>query len=255
MASQERFGYKWEHHPEIFLAQHKEQFEKWIAPLRASDFRGKKVLDVGCGNGRNAYFFLAEGAHVTAFDYDRRALAACARNLAQFRNKEILFMSVYDMAWKDKFDLAFSIGVVHHLENQPLAVRKMVEAVKPGGKVLVWLYGREHNWWVVYLISPLRFFTSRLPLPVTNLFSYLFSVPLFLYAHFLPQRTPYMRQLGHFRFRHIHEIVFDHLLPRIAKYYSRSNAIRLLAGAGLEKALAFQVNENSWTVIGTRAGP
>lgn len=254
MASQERFGYKWNRHSDFFwnLGEHRVQFEKWIAPLRAGDFRGRKVLDVGCGIGRNAYFFLEGGARVTAFDYDHRTLRACERNLSRFRRKDVLFLSVYDMPWKGRFDLSFSIGVIHHLENQPLAVRKMVEVTKPGGKVLVWLYGRENNWWVVYIISPLRFLTSRLPLPVTNFLSYLLSVPLFLYAHFLPQRTPYMRQLGRFSFDHIHEIVFDHLLPRIAKYYGRGAAIRLLVGAGLEKVQAFPVNENSWTVIGTR---
>jgi SAM-dependent methyltransferase len=252
MASQDRFGYKWKQHPEIFPEQHRVQFEKWIFPLKAKDFKGKKVLDLGCGIGRNAYFFLKEGANVTAFDYDRRTLEACRKNLEGFKNKEIIYMSAYDMGWKDKFDLSFAIGVIHHLGNQPLAVKKMAEATKKGGKVLVWLYGRENNWWIVYIISPIRFFTSRLPLPVTNIISYFFSVPLFLYTHIIPQGSPYMRQLGTFKFRHIHEIVFDHLLPRIAKYYRKGQAVRLLQNAGLADVQAFPVNKNSWTVIGTK---
>jgi SAM-dependent methyltransferase len=251
MASQERFGFKWDRHPEIF-SQHRLQFEKWMYPLKASDFKGKKVLDVGCGIGRNAYFFLEEGANVTAFDYDQRTLDACKKNLAGFDNKEILYLSVYDMDWKNKFDLSFAIGTVHHLANQPMATKKMVDATKKGGKVLLWLYGRENNWWIVYIISPIRFFTSRLPLPITDLISYFFSVPLYVFTHLIPQRSPYLKQLSCFKFKHIHEIVFDHLLPRIAKYYTKGWAIKLLEQAGLSDVSAYHVNNNSWTVIGTK---
>lgn len=49
--------------------------------LRGRIAPGKRILDAGCGRGRNLVFFLREGYEVLAFDPDPAALAA-ARSLA-----------------------------------------------------------------------------------------------------------------------------------------------------------------------------
>jgi len=41
-----------------------------------------------------------------------------------------------------------SIGVIHHLKNPVGAVLEMVKAIKPGGKLLIWLYGYKNNEWL-----------------------------------------------------------------------------------------------------------
>jgi hypothetical protein len=46
--------------------------------------------------------------------------------------------------------------------------------------------------------------------------------------------------------------VFDHMIPRIALYYTRAEAEALLARAGLTDIRCTWVNENSWSVIGRR---
>ena len=46
--------------------------------------------------------------------------------------------------------------------------------------------------------------------------------------------------------------MFDHMIPRIALYYSRSEAEALLARAGLAEIRSTWVNENSWSVIGRK---
>ena len=253
MASQERFGFKWTTCPQLFLDDtYQEHVHRWLTPLEFKDFKGKTVLDAGCGPGRISYFLLKAGARVTAFDYDPRTVELCRRNLELFPHKEIQYLSIYDIPWKNCFDIAISTGVIHHLKDQPLAVKKLVEATKPGGSVLVWLYGREHNGWIIYFINPIRFITSRLPITWTSFISYFFSVALYCRSHYLPSRSPYMELLKKCNFSRIHELVFDHLLPRIAKYYRKDEAIELLKNAGLENVQVYPVNNNSWSVIGTK---
>ena len=43
--------------------------------LRIPDFSGMKILDVGCGEGKNAYALSSLGAEVTAIDCSEPALA------------------------------------------------------------------------------------------------------------------------------------------------------------------------------------
>ena len=77
---------------------------------------------------------------------------------------QVLRASVYELSFEDHFDLAFSIGVIHHLQDPGRALQRMARAVKPGGRVLIWVYGRENNGWLVSVLNPLRrMLFSRLP--------------------------------------------------------------------------------------------
>ncbi len=250
--STDRFGYEWSNYTEI-IPEYELQFLKWVAPLTKEDFKDKAVLDGGCGIGRNSYWPLTYGASaVTAFDFDTRTVEVARKNLSNYPNATIEYNSLYEIPYENKFDIAFSIGVIHHLEFPRRAVKNLVRAVKPGGKVLIWVYGYESNEWIVRYINPIRLVTSKLPIWVTHLLSNLFTIPLYLYVKLIPQRHAYMKQIAKFKFWHIRSIVFDQLLPKIANYWKREEAMALFDGLSVRDVTAYQVNENSWTVIGTK---
>lgn len=48
------FGYEWHRFPEMYN-EWERQFLDYMQPHGPEFFRGKKVLDAGCGNGRFAY--------------------------------------------------------------------------------------------------------------------------------------------------------------------------------------------------------
>ena len=51
-----------------------------------------KILDAGCGMGRNSYWCLKHGAkEVTAFDNNLNTIKAAKKNLREFDNKKIEF--------------------------------------------------------------------------------------------------------------------------------------------------------------------
>ena len=103
--------------------------------LAPEDWRGKEFLDVGCGMGRNSYWPMNYGAAGgVAVDIDERSLESAPRNLTPFPTIQVMRASAYDLPFRDRFDIAFSIGVIHHLEHPERALKSMARAVKPGGR-------------------------------------------------------------------------------------------------------------------------
>ena len=253
--SPERFGYSWNQYGAI-LPEHEEQFRRWTAPLDAAAWQGKRVLDGGCGIGRNTFWPMHYGAAgALAVDVDERTLAHARQNLISFPTAEVRFQSLYDLNERNAFDIAFSIGVIHHLEFPEKAVARLVDATKPGGQVLVWLYGRENNGWIVYLLDPVRIgILSKLPLGFVHWLSLPTTALLWIVLRLGFGSTSYFKLLRTFSFEHLRAIVFDHLIPKIARYYRRNEAVALLESAGLTQVSAVWVNEMSWTVRGIKPG-
>ncbi len=253
MASEDRFGYEWGKYSEVNEI-YESQFARWVQPLTPASFSGKRVLDVGCGMGRNSFWALKWGAsEVVAFDFDTRSVEAAKRNLA-VKNAQVVFKSVYESTWKDEFDIAMSIGVIHHLKEPKVAIQKMVDAVKPGGVVCIWVYGYEGNEWIVRYVDPIRkAITSKLPVGMVHLLAYACSIPLWCFVKVFRGPSAYLRQLSTFGFTHIHSIVFDQLIPEVANYWKKEEAIGLFEGIPeCTVSHVTNTNNNSWTVIATK---
>ncbi|MEW6062901.1 MAG: class I SAM-dependent methyltransferase [Nanoarchaeota archaeon] len=250
MASTERFGYEWSKYPEMYK-EYEVQFWKWVYPVNKRFIKGKSILDAACGMGRNSYFCLKNGAKsLVAFDYDKRTVRAARKTLKEFKNAKVEYKSIYDINYKNKFDFVFSIGVIHHLEFPEKAIENLVRALKKNGTLLIWVYGYEGNEWIVRYVNPIRKVTSRLPISLTHKIAYLFSISLWIYLKLAKPKSPYLKQLKIFRFRHVHSIVFDQLLPRIANYWTKREAKSLLKE--LTNVKIYHVNNNSWTVVGRK---
>ena len=109
--------------------------------LRGRIARGMRVLDAGCGSGRNLVYFLREGFEVFAADADmqgvestRRLASSLAPGLpaANFRVENIEEMSFPD----DFADVVLSSAVLHFArgDDQFLAMlRGTWRVLKPGG--------------------------------------------------------------------------------------------------------------------------
>src|SRR5262249_37326756 len=157
-------------------------------------------------------------------------------------------MSAYEIDYADFFDIAFSIGVIHHLEFPELALRQMVEATKPGGRVLIWVYGLENNEWLLGLLDPIRKVVfSHMPMPLLHHLAVYPSALLWLGLRLGMGRGAYFRFLRGIKFRHLRSIVLDQMLPKIAHYWSRGTVEALMRGAGLHDVRLAWVNEMSWS--------
>jgi SAM-dependent methyltransferase len=254
LGSPDRFGYEWNNYSEM-RPEYQEQFRRWTAHLKPQDWAGLTFLDVGCGMGRNSFWPMTYGAASgLAIDVDDRSLSAARQTLARFPTMRIEKRSAYEIGCNNEFDLAFSIGVIHHLQDPALALANMVAATKFGGRVMIWVYGLENNRWIVGLIDPLRkALFSRLPVGLVHHLS-LYPTALLWFALRLGfGRIRYFQLLREFSFRHLRSIVFDQMLPKIARYWPRATVERMMQEQGLHDIRLEWVNEMSWCAIGTKS--
>lgn len=105
-------------------------------------FKGKKVLDAGCGSGRWTYGLLELGAHVTAIDQSEGGLEQTRKLNAGKQNLELLKKDLLALDLPERsFDLVWCFGVCHHTADLLLAMHNVAARVKPGGWLFMMLYG------------------------------------------------------------------------------------------------------------------
>jgi SAM-dependent methyltransferase len=103
---------------------------------------GARILDAGCGSGRNMVE-LARFGTVTGVELSDTSVA-----LARERQSgEVIAGSVLEMPFPDhSFELAVSLDVIEHLEDDLAALRELRRTVAPGGALLVTVPAYQWLW-------------------------------------------------------------------------------------------------------------
>ncbi len=263
-ATAEAFGYEWTHFTDLD-EQYRAEFLDWIKPITPEFFRDKVVLDAGCGKGRHAFLSAEFGAReVLAVDVSEAVLAAYA-NTRHLPHVHVVQADIYALPFRRPFDYMYSIGVLHHLPNPRAGFQSLVRHLKPGGRVSVWVYGREGNGWIVKVVNPLRIYvTSRLPKVLTRIVSFAFAVPLYLALKLaygpVNQReslrslrkllfyNDYLSEIARYSFSENYWNVFDHLVAPTAFYLQRQEVENWFVG--FESKEITQKTGNSWRGTG-----
>ena len=97
-------------------------------------FRGKNVLDVGCGPGWLTVKYAEAGANVRSIDLTPRAVELARRFLAlRGLSAVVSEANAEHLPFEDgAFDLVVSSGVIHHTADIPAAFRECQRVLKPG---------------------------------------------------------------------------------------------------------------------------
>jgi tellurite methyltransferase len=78
-----------------------------------------KVLDIGCGEGRNAVFFARNGYEVSAFDSSAKGVEKTQKLAEKASVKIKVFQEdLNDFRLNEKFDIIFAVGVLHHIPQE-----------------------------------------------------------------------------------------------------------------------------------------
>ncbi len=119
------------------------QFARW---------RGKRVLEVGCGIGTDTLEFLRAGANVHAVDASMKSIRlAWQRCFAEKvglyldREDDVVFhpYDAEEFLPPGPFDLAYSFGVLHHTPRPDRVLKNIYDRLAPGGELRVMLYARH----------------------------------------------------------------------------------------------------------------
>lgn len=117
---------------------------------------GKRVLDVGCGNGYVLSRYARHGAETHGIDLTETALALSRQRFAleglagTFRRTDGDRIPYPDA----QFDIACSMGVLHHIADPRPMLAELRRVLKPGGRLILMLYHR--NSWKYRVLLPLR---------------------------------------------------------------------------------------------------
>lgn len=82
-----------------------------------------KILDVGCGEGRNAVFFARNGYNVSAFDEAKIAIEKTKKLALEVNTKLNAFQAnINKYKLSEKFDIIFSSGVLHYISQEKRSI-------------------------------------------------------------------------------------------------------------------------------------
>jgi ubiquinone/menaquinone biosynthesis C-methylase UbiE len=113
--------------------------------VRFPAWRGRDVLEAGCGIATDGAQFARAGSRYTGLDFSPTALDL-ARRRFELEGLQGAFVrgSVTDLPFPDaSFDLVYSNGVIHHVPETARAVREFHRVLRPGGRALVMVYHRD----------------------------------------------------------------------------------------------------------------
>ena len=118
-------------------------------------WKGRKVLELGCGIGTDSVNFARNGAHLTAVDLSERSLEICRQRfqvyglLGDFYCGNIEDLSSFLPA--QRFDLVYSFGVIHHTPNPERVLAGIQKFCSNNTEVRVMLYSKW-SWKVLWIL-------------------------------------------------------------------------------------------------------
>ncbi len=122
------------------------QFEHW---------RGKKVLEIGCGIGTDAVNFARHGSDLTAVELSERSLEVSQRRLEVYGLTARLYCGNAEQLSTfvpvEPYDLVYSFGVVHHTPHPERVLQEIQKYCKPETEIRLMVYSRW-SWKTFWII-------------------------------------------------------------------------------------------------------
>lgn len=251
---QKQWSEQWEifHDDSLFL------FEEWIRPHTLETFRGKTVVDCGCGGGQHIEFVALLAREVLGIDLNTTEVAK--KYVGKFPNVELLDGDLAMMKLPKQYDIAYCIGVIQHTVDPDKTFANIKTFVKPGGLLLVWCYAKEGNFLNWGILEPMkRLFLLTLPRKALLGLSWMLTAllyPIIYTMYLLPLSfLPYYYYFKNWRklsFGRNQLNVFDKLNAPITNFITRGQVERWFNANEFADIHIDHYNGISWRASGRR---
>lgn len=263
-----RFDQEWHLFDDAGKSEHEIVFASYFDLVRPQDLAGARMaLDAGCGAGRWALEVARRGVDVIAVDLGL-SIEVAERNTRSTGRVLCVQADLAELPLQPQsMDFAYSLGVLHHVGDTKRALARLVDVLKPGRTMLIYLYyaleNRSRPYRLAFRISDrIRRWTSTLPQPLLTSFATAVAAlayfPLARAARLLRQRGyPKLASalpLGFYAdlsFRMMRNDSLDRFGTAVEKRYTRDSMRALLEDAGLAD-VAFSPDPPYWHAIARR---
>jgi ubiquinone/menaquinone biosynthesis C-methylase UbiE len=108
--------------------------------------RGKRVLELGCGNGKTSRALVERGCDVVGIDLSLSALHLCQSSVSKGEGGQILLADARSLPFADgTFFAVVALHIIGHLTkgDREQAARESVRVLCPGGTLYFTSFSRE----------------------------------------------------------------------------------------------------------------
>jgi ubiquinone/menaquinone biosynthesis C-methylase UbiE len=163
-----------------------------------STYKGKYLLEIGCGVGVDLVRFARAGAIVTGVDLSTTSIELTRRNFAQHDlAADLLVMNGEALQFPDDmFDVVYAHGVLQYTANPNQMISEIHRVLKPGGEAILMVYNR--NSWLNFMSKVTRVSLEHEDAPVLRKFSiaeYREMLKPFKTYSIVPERFPVKTRL------------------------------------------------------------
>ena len=164
-------------------------------------YRGRTLLEVGCGIGTDLVRFARGGALVTGVDLSSTAIDLARRNFALHgvTASELRVANGEALPYQDaSFDVVYGHGVVQYTADAPTLIRECHRVLKPGGEAIFMVYNRVS--WLNAMSKLMKVQLEHEDAPVLKKYSsgeFKSLLSPFAEVRIVPERFPVKSRLHH----------------------------------------------------------
>ncbi len=266
LSTSKSFGDEWQRFSQesLNLKEAIRRFEEYFHIFPWSELpNDSEGVDIGCGSGRWDKFVAPKVGKLHCVEPATKAINVAKYNLSEFSNIEFHNVSLDELKIPfESQDFVFSLGVLHHVPDTLLALKRSSDLLKPGAPILIYLYYKFDNrspWFRLIwkgsniirgLIIKLPPFYKNIVCEIIALFIYL---PLSKLAYLIEKFSfdvssfplSYYRNCSYYTMRTDSR---DRFGTPLEHRFTRKEIINMCEKAGLEK-IRFSSNPPYWCFV------
>ena len=115
------------------------EYLSYLGIIKKELEEARKVMDIGCGDGRFEYGLKDNKINVLGIDLSKQAIAFAKAFNINNENAEFICKDAFNLKIKEKVDAVISIETFEHIKKEKLKelIKKMAKFIKDRGKLII----------------------------------------------------------------------------------------------------------------------